>query len=184
MIMQKQNHFLKQQTQQVQIKNSALRELNSEISSLVEKITPSVVNITVTIKQLDSSGNQTLQQGVGAGISFAIPSDTATNIANQIIKYGKPVIPFIGVNMDVNNTKIAGVFVKSVVADSPAEKAGVQANDILVEFSGKKITNPFDLLTQILRKNCGETIPVKIYRNGNYLTINTLLDQCPLPLKK
>ncbi|GAH14207.1 unnamed protein product, partial [marine sediment metagenome] len=48
--------------------------------------------------------------GASAGIGFAIPSDTVVNIAEQIIKFGKARIPFIGIEMEENKTDIIGVF--------------------------------------------------------------------------
>jgi len=122
--------------------------------------------------------------GASAGIGFAIPSDTATNIADQIIKYGEPRIPFIGIMMGLNNTNIPGVYIEEVVPDTPASKAGLAAGDVITEFKGKQIKTPFDLLTQILRNNCGEIIELKVYRNENYMDFKLQLEQCPEELKK
>ena len=118
--------------------------------------------------------------GASAGVGFAIPSDTAVNIAEQIITYGEPVIPFIGIEIGVNNTEIAGVMVSGIIPDSPAEKAGLRVGDIIVEFAGKEMITPFDLLTQILRSNCGEVISTRVYRGGSYLDFNIELEQCPV----
>jgi serine protease Do len=118
--------------------------------------------------------------GASAGVGFAIPSDTAVNIAEQIITYGEPVIPFIGIEIGVNDTEVTGIMVSGIISDSPAEKAGLRVGDIIVEFAGKEMITPFDLLTQILRSNCGEVISAKVYRDGNYLDFNIELEQCPV----
>lgn len=117
--------------------------------------------------------------GANAGIGFAIPSDTAINITKQIIAYGEPRIPFIGIVMGENTTKIAGVFVADVLPDTPASKAGLKAGDIIVDFSGKELKTTFDLLTQILRQNCGDNVSLKVYRDGKYATYKLELVQCP-----
>ena len=122
--------------------------------------------------------------GSSAGIGFAIPTDTATNIADQIIKYGEARIPFIGIEMGVNETDIPGVMVAKVLPGTPAEKTGIKDGDILVEFANKEIKTPFDLLTQIIRKNCGDNIDIKIYRNGIYIEFKLQLEQCPEDIKK
>jgi S1-C subfamily serine protease len=122
--------------------------------------------------------------GASAGIGFAIPSDTAINIAKQIIAYGEPRIPFIGIVMGENNTKIAGVYIDSVLPDSPAAKTGLKAGDIIVEFSGKSIKTTFDLLTQILRQNCGDNITLKVYRDSGYISFKLKLEQCPPNIKR
>ena len=121
--------------------------------------------------------------GASAGVGFAIPSDTAVNISEQIITYGEPNIPFIGIEIGVNNTEINGVMVAGIVPDSPAEKSGLEAGDIIVEFAGKEMITPFDLLTQIIRSNCGEIIKAKVYRDGSYLDFNLELEQCPINLQ-
>ena len=118
--------------------------------------------------------------GASAGIGFSIPTDTAINIADQIIKYGRAVIPFIGVQMGQNISEVAGVLIAGIVEDSPAEKAGIESGDILVRFREKELKEPFDLLAQILRSNCNDVIQVEIYRNGEYLTLTLELLECPL----
>ena len=118
--------------------------------------------------------------GASAGIGFSIPTDTATNIADQIIKYGRAVIPFIGVQMGQNISEIAGVLISETVDDSPAEKAGIKGGDILVRFGEKKLQEPFDLLAQILRSNCNDVIQVEVYRDGDYVTLTLELLECPI----
>lgn len=122
--------------------------------------------------------------GASAGIGFAIPSDTAINITEQIISYGEPRIPFIGIVMGENTTKIAGVYIESVLPDTPASEAGLKAADIIVEFSGKELKTTFDLLTQILRQNCGENVSLKVYRDGSYASYKLKLVQCPPNIKR
>ena len=122
--------------------------------------------------------------GASAGIGFAIPTDTATNIADQIIRYGEARIPFIGIEMGVNETEIPGVMVANVLPETPAEKTGIKKGDILVEFAGKELKTPFDLLTQIIRQNCGDVINIRLYRDGSYLNFKLQLEQCPEDLKK
>jgi S1-C subfamily serine protease len=122
--------------------------------------------------------------GSSAGIGFAIPSDTSINIAKQIIVYGEPRIPFIGIIMGENTTKVAGVYIDSVLPDTPAAKVGLKAGDIIVEFSGKALKTPFDILTQILRQNCGDNVSLKIYREGSYINYKLKLEQCPPNIKR
>ncbi len=122
--------------------------------------------------------------GASAGIGFAIPTDTAINIADQIIKYGEARIPFIGIRMGVNETEIPGVYIQEIIKDTPAEKTGLKRGDIMVEFNGVELKTPFDLLTQIIRKNCGDIVSIKIYRNGAYIDFNLQLEQCPAEIKR
>jgi serine protease Do len=117
--------------------------------------------------------------GTSAGVGFSIPSDTAINIANQIIKYGKSRIPFIGIEMGDNTSNVKGVVVKSVTGGYPAEKAGIKAGDIITEFDGSSTLTPYEFLAQIIRHNVGDKVNIKIYRNGSYLTISLVLIERP-----
>jgi S1-C subfamily serine protease len=117
--------------------------------------------------------------GSSAGIGFAIPSNTAVNIASQIIKYGAAKIPFIGIEMGNNTTDIPGVLITSVVSGKPAELAGLKAGDIITEIGGTVIDSSYQLLAQLLRHNVGDSVAIKYYRSGTYSTINVNLIEKP-----
>lgn len=117
--------------------------------------------------------------GASAGIGFAIPSDTAVNIANQIIKYGRARIPFMGIEMGENTTDVVGVYIRSVMKGYPAHKAGLRAGDVIVEFNGVALRSPYELLAQILRHNVGDVVELKVYRGGQYLTLKVELVETP-----
>jgi len=110
--------------------------------------------------------------GASAGIGFAITSDTSVNIADQIIKYGRARMPFMGIEMVENETDMAGVYINNVIEGYPAEKAGMKKGDIIVEFDGIAVKTPYELLAQILRHNVGDVVQIKIYRDGDYQTIS------------
>jgi len=118
--------------------------------------------------------------GASAGIGFSIPTDTAVNIAKQIMEYGRAVIPFIGVQMGFNVSEIPGVLIDATVEDSPAEKAGLFAGDLMVKYGDKELKDPLDLLTQIIRSNCNDIVEVEIFRDGQYQTIILELLECPV----
>ena len=117
--------------------------------------------------------------GSSAGIGFAIPSDIAVTIANQIIKTGKVQLAFMGIEMGENNTSVKGVMISSTVAGYPAEKAGIKPGDVITEFDGKAIENTYQLLAQIIRHNVGDTVKVKVYRAGAYMEFDVTLAASP-----
>ncbi len=118
--------------------------------------------------------------GTNAGIGFAIPSDTAINIASQIIKYGRAMIPFIGIEMGQNTTNIPGVLISVVQKDYPADKAGIKSGDILTKFDGEPVRTNFELLAQMLRHNVGDSVQIDIYRNGSTINLNVTLVESPV----
>jgi len=113
-------------------------------------------------------------------LSLAIPSSIATNIADQIIEYGSAKIPYIGIEMGQNDTDISGVLVGGLAEDSPASKSGVEVGDIIVEFDGVELKDSYQLIGQILRKNVGDSVQLKIYRDGDYVTLNINLGEKPV----
>ncbi len=129
-----------------------------------------LINIEGKVIGINTLGIST--SGTSSGVGFAIPVDTAVNIAEQIIKYGRARIPFMGIEIGQNNTDIAGALIANVLEGSPADKAGLKPEDIIVEFDGKEIKTPYEILSQLLRKNCEQEVQLKVYRSGDYIDIN------------
>lgn len=121
--------------------------------------------------------------GASAGIGFAIPSDTVTNIAKQIVVYGKARIPYIGIEMSPSQGEIPGVLIARVLAGYPAEKAGIRPKDILVRFDGEEIKTSFELYAQMLKHNVDDEVEVEVYRGGTYLTLSLVLAESPVTAK-
>ena len=87
--------------------------------------------------------------GGSVGIGFAIPSSLAEGVINQLIQYGKTVRGWLGVRIQTVTPDLAeslgldrayGALVASTIPDSPAEKAGIKAGDIILEFNGGEVT--------------------------------------------
>jgi serine protease Do len=115
--------------------------------------------------------------GTSSGIGFAIPSDTALNIAKQIVQFGKAKTPFIGIEMGQNTSDVKGVYIKAVTKGSGAENAGVKQGDIITEFNNEKIETPYQILAQVVRHNVGDKITLKISRGGKIIDINLTLGE-------
>ncbi len=113
--------------------------------------------------------------GSYAGISFAIPIDEAKKIANQLRAQGKVVRGKIGVLIgDVTREvadaiglpKAAGAAVSSVEADGPADKAGVQAGDVIIKYDGKNVESNSDLRRLVANTAPGTKVPLTVWRSG------------------
>lgn len=128
------------------------------------------------------------------GIGFAIPSNDVKPIAEELLSKGQIERPYIGVSMlDLEQVPQnyqegtlglfgsqlnKGVYIREVASGSPAEKAGLKAEDIIISLKGKEI-NTGSELRNILYKdaNIGDTVEVKILRNGKEMTKKIKLDQ-------
>ena len=120
-------------------------------------------------------GINTAVSNQGQGIGFAIPINEVKNIVNELKTTGEIKRPWLGIyfgpiTQDVkeyfklNNTE--GVIIHEVIKDSPADKAGLKAYDIIKEIDKTKINNTEDVVKIINNKNIGDRILIKIIRNG------------------
>jgi serine protease Do len=104
------------------------------------------------------------QSGEYTGLGFAIPSNMAKNIMPQIIDKGNVVLHFLGLYLR-SVDKGDGAFVYKVVPNSPADKAGIQKGDIIIEYEGSPVKTPgFFRNTNSFRKP-GSTSDIKIVRD-------------------
>ena len=108
------------------------------------------------------------------GIGFSIPSNSAKIVINQLIKFGETKRGWLGVRIQDVTKEIAdvekldeprGALVASVAQNSPSEKAGVKAGDIILEFDGEKIKVMKELPIIVARTAVGKKVKVKIWRN-------------------
>lgn len=120
------------------------------------------------------------------GIGFAIPINSTTNITSQLIQYSKVRRPYIGISgIDLNEATakryklVVGVYVKSVEEFSAAEKAGLKTGDVIIAADGKDIKT-MDELNEIKNSHqIGDTMKLKINRDGKKSEIELTLGEQP-----
>jgi serine protease Do len=116
------------------------------------------------------------QTGGFMGIGFAIPANLASKVMNDIIANGKVVRGWLGVYiqnitpelakaLDLESTK--GVLVSKIQEDSPAEKAGIKAEDVILAYNGKPLNNGTELSTWVAGTSPGADITLTILRDGD-----------------
>jgi len=120
------------------------------------------------------------------GIGFAIPSDMATNVMDSIIKHGKVIRGWLGVSIQdlspelaksFNITEQTGALVSGVMADSPADKAGLKRGDLIIELDGKPVADSVSLRNRVSALSPGTKIGIKIIRNGNQQSLTATLSE-------
>lgn len=118
------------------------------------------------------------------GIGFAIPTNSTTDIISQLIQYNKVKRPYIGIaGIDLDeetasrNNLVVGIYIKEIEDFSAAEKAGLKAGDVIIEADGKSIKTMSELNTIKSSHNIGDTITLKVNRNGQEKTINITLGE-------
>ncbi len=118
--------------------------------------------------------NTLIRSGPGAGLSFAIPINTAKEIAYQLINNGKVIHPMIGISLiDESNPKTNNISVKVgyVVPNSPAEKSGFMINDIIIKVGNKDIKAASDVISQISKNGINKKVNILLKRKNTFIRV-------------
>ena len=135
-----------------------------------------VIGINTAIIAPGSSGS--------IGIGFAIPANPASKVIDQLIKFGETKRGWLGVRIQEVTKEIAdleklekaeGALIASVSENSPADKAGIQDGDIILEFDGKKVDTMRALPKLVAQTKVGKKVTVKIWRNQKLILKKVLL---------
>ena len=118
-------------------------------------------------------------QSGSIGIGFAIPANAASKVIDQLVNYGETRRGWLGVRIQEVTKEIAeveklkkpsGALVASVGENSPADKAGLKAGDIILEFDGKKINTMRELPKAVAGTEVGKRVELKIWRNKRLIS--------------
>jgi len=122
------------------------------------------------------------------GIGFAIPSTMAKDVMESLIKKGKVVRGWLGLSIQpltndlvkqFNLSNDTGALVGDVIEDGPAEKAGIQRGDVIIEFNGRKVKDVTHLRNMVADSDPGKETTVKISRDGKIKTVEVNIAEMP-----
>ncbi|MGI5397887.1 trypsin-like peptidase domain-containing protein [Streptomyces sp. CA-135486] len=140
-----------------------------------------VIGINSAIQSAGTGGFGQTQAG-SIGLGFAIPINQAKNVAEQLIKTGKPVYPVIGATVDMSG-KDQGAKIASegaggtaaVTPNGPAAKAGLKAGDVITRFNGKPVESGPTLISEIWNHKPGDKVTLTYQRDGKEHTAEVTL---------
>jgi serine protease Do len=121
-------------------------------------------------------------------IGFAISTDTAIPVVESLITEGKVVRPWLGVSVTTVTSTIqqyynlsvnAGALITSVTSDSPANKAGLRAGDVITKMGNEDISTADDLVSAIGSHQIGDQIEIVYYRGNIQKVANATLEESP-----
>ncbi len=125
-----------------------------------------------------------LGQSGSIGIGFAIPSNSAQKVIDQLIEFGETKRGWLGVRIQTVTKDIAdvekldeprGALVASVAENSPSDKGGIKAGDIILEFDGQKINEMSELPRIVAETEVGKKVDLKVWRNKREITKQIIL---------
>jgi putative serine protease PepD len=139
-----------------------------------------VIGINTAIATVASNGIGGEAQSGNIGVGFAIPSNTAKRIGDEIRETGKASRAFLGVSSRTaaagQNTEVGtGAEVVSVEPDSAAEDAGLQAGDVVVAVGDRPITSSTELTAAVRSEAPGATVELTVRRDGDERTVEVTL---------
>jgi putative serine protease PepD len=142
-----------------------------------------VIGINCAIASASDSSTSGGQSG-SIGVGFAIPSNIALRIADDIIKNGSATHGLLGVTVQdvttdgsATTSKVVGAKIVTVTAGDPAANAGLRAGDIVTDFNGIPITNATDLTAQVRAMQAGAKASLTYVRNGRSTTVSVTLGE-------
>jgi serine protease Do len=123
---------------------------------------------------------------IAEGLGFAIPSNTAAAVADQIIQKGFFARPYLGIRWQTISPDIAttynlpvqwGAFISDIVAGSPAEKAGLQKGDIITRIGDMSIDETHSFINALFTYKPGDVVKLDVVRNGQHLQVQVTLGE-------
>jgi Do/DeqQ family serine protease len=122
----------------------------------------------------------------GQGIGFAIPINLAKHVADQLMASGKVQRAWLGVQLAELTPELAegfgmknhdGILVQEVLPGTPAERAGLKRNDIIVEFNGQPVVDVPKFRLRVADTRVGANVPVTILRGSKRMTVSVTLSE-------
>lgn len=124
------------------------------------------------------------QSGGSQGIGFAIPSNAARRVLEQILEHGRVLRPYLGVVLQPIDDALAsqlglpdarGALVEAVLAGSPAAQAGLQRGDVIRKFDGRDIRDFNDLRKRVAEAKVDSEVRLEIVRDGKNMVIPAVI---------
>ena len=126
--------------------------------------TGAVIGVNSAIATLGFSS-----QAGSIGLGFAIPINQAKKTAEQLIKTGSATYPIMGISVDTRFTGTGALITSEgvgITPGGPADKVGLKAGDVIIEFDGSEVDNSDELIVMIRSKSVGDKVKIKYKRNS------------------
>ena len=128
------------------------------------------------------------RSGGSEGIGFAIPSNVARRVYEDIIEHGRVIHPWFGVVMRPLTPSLAeqlglpdtnGALVATTQSNSPAERSGLEGGDVIISFNGRPIRDGKDLKNRVTEAQVGTPVKFTVLRSGSPLELSAVMEEAP-----
>lgn len=119
------------------------------------------------------------QSGGSTGIGLAIPTNLALRTMNDLIRYGRPVRGWLGIEVQPLGAGTNGVVITGLAKNGPAAQAGLQLGDILTEINGEKVGDGHAGMRLITDTRPGETVRLGLLRSNEAFSVTTKVTMRP-----
>ncbi|GJL62705.1 MAG: MucD protein [Nitrospirales bacterium] len=132
------------------------------------------------------------QSGGYQGVGFAVPTNLAKPVYAGLVSSGKVVRGFLGVGIQevtsnlaesFNLDKASGALVTNVAVGSPADQAGLQRGDVIVDYQGKTVADPRNLQQYVIRTNVGSEVKMSLIRDGRKKVVKVVIRENQTPMQ-
>ena len=117
---------------------------------------------------------------IAEGLNFAIPMDIANDVLQKIIRDGRVIRGYFGVQSDISSSSEEGIVITGVSPNSPAAKAGIQLGDVILKLNNQEGISAREMMQIIANTKPNVTVPVTVLRLGKLLTLPVTIEEFPV----
>ena len=117
---------------------------------------------------------------IAEGLNFAIPMDIANDVLQKIIRDGRVIRGYFGVQSDISSSSEEGIVITGVSPNSPAAKAGIQLGDVILELNNQEGISAREMMQIIANTKPNSKVLVTILRLGKILQLPVIIEEFPL----
>ena len=117
---------------------------------------------------------------IAEGLNFAIPMDIANDVLQKIIRDGRVIRGYFGVQSDISSSSEEGIVITGVSPNSPAAKAGIQLGDVILELNNQEGISAREMMQIIANTKPNSKVLVTILRLGKILQLPVVIEEFPV----
>ncbi|MCQ9121080.1 outer membrane-stress sensor serine endopeptidase DegS [Rodentibacter pneumotropicus] len=116
---------------------------------------------------------------IAEGLNFAIPMDIANDVLHKIIRDGRVIRGYFGVQSEINSSAEQGILITGVTPNSPASKAGIQVGDVILKLNNQEGISTREMMQIISNTKPNTRVTVTVMRLGRVFDLSVMVEELP-----